>query len=190
MELADLLRHLGNTLDGQGIPYVVTGSIAAIAHGEPRFTNDIDVVVWLDESQVRPFCAAFPAPHFFCSVEAAEKAARDHFMFNILHPASGLKVDVMVASDSDFNRSRRSRGVRLPAAADFEMTFATAEDVIVKKLDFFREGGSEKHLRDIVGILKVQGDGIDGAYLAEWIKRLGLHAQWRLIEERLASGSR
>ncbi len=189
MEPAELLRHLDRTFDHLRISYLVTGSIASIAHGEPRFTNDIDVVVRLGESQVPALCAAFPPPEYFCSIEAARKAARDHFTFNIIHPASGLKVDVMVASDSEFDRSRFARGVRLPALPDLEITFASAEDVIVKKLEFFREGGSDKHLRDIVGILKVQGNRIDHVYLTDWIGRLGLQAEWRLIEERLASGS-
>lgn len=185
MEPSDLLKHLGATLDRLRIPYLVTGSMASIAYGEPRFTNDIDVVVVLSAAQVPAFCAAFPAPDYFCSSEAAAQAVRDHFQFNILHPASGLKVDVIVASDSDFDRSRLSRGVRLPAGSDFETTFAAPEDVILKKLEYFREGGSEKHLRDIVGILKVQAERIDRAYLADWIARLGLEAEWALIEQRL-----
>lgn len=189
MEPAELLRHLGGTLERLRIPYLITGSMASTAHGEPRFTNDIDVVVSLSETEVRAFCEAFPPPDYFCSIEAARKAARDHFTFNIIHPASGLKVDVIIAGPSDFDRSRLSRGVRLPAGADFEVTFASAEDVIIKKLEFFREGGSEKHLRDIAGIFKVQGARIDRRYLADWIGRLGLDAEWRLIEERLKSAS-
>jgi hypothetical protein len=71
----------------------------------------------------------------------------------------------------------------------FEATFSAPEDVIVKKLDCFREGGSEKHLRDIVGVLKVQGERIDRAWLTDWIGRLGLQAEWALIEERLGGSS-
>jgi hypothetical protein len=189
MAPVDLLRRLSETLDRLEIPYLITGSIASTAHGEPRFTNDIDVAVRLNESQVRAFCASFPPPEYFCSAEAAEKAVRDRFTFNIIHPASGLKVDVIVASDSEFDRSRFARGVRLPAGPDFETTFASPEDVVLKKLEFFREGGSEKHLRDVVGILKVQGEAIDREYLADWVGRLGLEAEWRLIEDRLTWGA-
>jgi hypothetical protein len=60
--------------------------------------------------------------------------------------------------------------------------------VILKKLQYFREGGSEKHLRDVVGVLKVQADRIERAYLMDWITRLGLEAEWLLIEARLSSG--
>lgn len=185
MEPSDLLKHVATTLDGLGIPYLVTGSVATIAYGEPRFTNDLDVVVALGTELVAAFCAAFPAPDFYCSKEAAELAVRQRFQFNILHPASGLKVDVMVATDSEFDRSRLSRGVRLLAGVGFDATFAAPEDVILKKLEYFREGGSEKHLRDIVGVLKVQADRIDRVYLAAWVNRLGLQAEWQLIEGRL-----
>ena len=185
MEQSDLLKYVTTTLERLGIAYLVTGSMATIVYGEPRFTADIDVVVVMNLSQVPAFCAAFPAPDFFCSAAAVEQAVKDRFQFNILHPASGLKADVIVATNSEFDRSRLARGVRLAARADFEVIFAAPEDVIIKKLQYFREGGSEKHLRDIIGVLKVQADRIDRAYLADWVARLGLQAEWRLIEDRL-----
>jgi hypothetical protein len=185
MEQSELLKYVSMTLERLGIPYLVTGSTATIAYGEPRFTNDLDVVVAMNPSQVPAFCAAFAAPKFYCSAQAVEQAVRDRFQFNILQPASGLKVDVILATDSEFDRSRLARGVRLIAAADVEVTFASPEDVIIKKLQYFHEGGSEKHLRDIVGVLKVQGERIDRTYLADWIARLSLQTEWQLIEERL-----
>ena len=63
--------------------------------------------------------------------------------------------------------------------------FASPEDVILKKLAYFQQGGSEKHLRDSVGILKVQADATDAAYLAEWVARLGVAAEWQLVQSRL-----
>ena len=68
---------------------------------------------------------------------------------------------------------------------DREIPFAAPEDVILKKLEYFREGGSEKHLRDCVGILKVQAGQTDDAYLAHWVTRLGLDAEWRLVTDRI-----
>jgi hypothetical protein len=185
MEPSDLLEYLGQTFDTLGIPYLITGSMATISYGEPRFTNDIDVVVRLTRAQVQAVCAAFPSPEYYCSAEAAEQAVSEHSQFNILHPRSGLKIDVIIATDSAFDRSRLARGVRLPAGANFEATFASPEDVILKKLEYFRLGGSEKHLRDIVGVVKVRADRLDRAYLADWITRLGLGAEWKLIEDRL-----
>ncbi|MGF1583051.1 MAG: nucleotidyl transferase AbiEii/AbiGii toxin family protein [Gemmataceae bacterium] len=185
MEQSELLKHLASTLDQMGVPYLVTGSMASIAYGEPRFTNDIDVVVALPVDKVPALCAAFPAPDYHCSEDSALKAVRDGFQFNILSPASGLKIDVIVATDSEFDRSRLARGVRLPTGEDFEVTFASAEDLIVKKLLYFQEGGSEKHLRDIVGVLEVQGKNIDSEYLNDWITKFGLESEWQLIQDRM-----
>ena len=157
MEQADLLKKLVKALEGLGIPYLLTGSMASSVFGEPRYTHDIDVVVDITLAQVISLCAAFPDPEYYCSTEAAKQAVRDRFQFNILHTTSGLKVDVIVASKSDFDRSRLSRGIRLPAGQDFDAIFGSPEDIIVKKLEYYRDGGSEKHLRDIVGVLTVQG---------------------------------
>src|SRR5436309_2263540 len=128
MEQSDLLKHLVNTLERLGVPYLLTGSMATIAYGEPRFTNDIDVVVAMTPAHVPAFCAAFPAPEYFCSPEAATQAVQQRFQFNVLHPASGLKVDVMVATDSEFDRCRLARGIRLAGGPEFEATFAAPED--------------------------------------------------------------
>jgi hypothetical protein len=185
MEQSDLLKVLVTTLDRLRISYLLTGSLASSAFGEPRFTHDIDVVVRLTLPQVPGLCAAFPDPDYYCDLAAAEHAVRQRFQFNILHPASGQKVDVIVATASEFDNSRLARGIRMPAGPDFEATFSAPEDVIIKKLEFFREGGSDKHVRDIIGMLKVQGERIDRVYLAGWIARLGLTAEWALVEERL-----
>src|SRR3954463_9300151 len=74
--------------------------------------------------------------------------------FNITPPTSGLKVDMMVPAESPFNRSRFARAKAVRPSPDFDAIFSSAEDVILKKMEAYREGGSEKHLRDITGVLK------------------------------------
>lgn len=184
MEPSDLLSFLSKKLDELGISYLVTGSMATIAYGEPRFTNDIDVVVSLRPEDVTRFCDSFPAPDFYLSQNAVTEAVRDRRQFNIIHPASGLKVDVIIPKDDDFERSRQQRGVRLPIGDGVEVMFASAEDVIVRKMQYFRKGGSEKHLRDIASVLKIQGDRIDRKYIAGWADRLALREVWDLILTR------
>lgn len=184
MEPSELLAHLVQALERLGIPYLVTGANATIAYGEPRFTNDIDVVVDLRLDQVPPLCAAFPAPEFYVSQPAADTAVRRRHQFNIIHPASGLKIDVIVASDSLFDRSRLRRGRRLSVSADLQVWFGSPEDVILKKLEYYREGGSEKHLRDIAGVLKVQGPRVDRQYIAKWAEKLGVLDLWQMVAER------
>lgn len=181
MEPSDLLTLLSRKLDELGIGYLVTGSMATIAYGEPRFTNDIDVVISLRPEDITRFCESFPMPEFYVSQDAVKDAVRDRRQFNIIHPASGLKVDGIIPKDDDFERSRQQRGVRLPIVEGVEVMFASAEDVIIRKMQYFQEGGSDKHLRDIAGVLKIQGDRIDRQYIAEWADRLAVRDVWELI---------
>lgn len=178
---AELLELLANTLEELRIPYLVTGSVATIAYGEPRFTNDIGVVVKMFSHQVPALCAAFPTDDFYISSDAVEDAIDRHSQFNILHPTSGLKIDVMVAEDTDFNHSRFSRAKILRVAPDREVSFASPEDVIIKKLAFFHDGGSDKHLRDIRGVLAVMGDDIDREYIERWANVFGLLQEWSAV---------
>ena len=188
MEPSELMRNVAAVCERLGIPYRVVGSMASSLYGEPRATNDIDMVLQLDASKVASFCSAFPPPDFYCSLDAAHDAVKARFQFNILHLASGLKVDIIIAGDSEFDRAQLTRGGPLRVDDTHHVSVASPEDVIIKKLEYFKLGGSEKHLRDIVGILKVQAEAIDRAYLAEWIAKLVLSAEWALVESRLPGG--
>jgi hypothetical protein len=183
---SDLFRRLTETFERLQIPYLVTGLMATIAYGEPRFTNDIDDVADLRPGHVDAFCAAFPEPEFYCPRDSITDAVRRKFPFNILQPASGFKIDVMIPADTEFDRARLSRAVRVQTPAGFEAWFASPEDVILKKLEYYREGGSEKHIRDILGVLKDRGDRVDRAYITEWATRLGLTTEWDLVTAQLS----
>jgi hypothetical protein len=187
LEQDELLRFTVAALERIGVAYLVTGSVATIFFGEPRFTNDLDVVVDLPADRVADFCAQFPPEDFYLDEEAVRRALRARGQFNIVHPRSGLKIDVMIPGDSAFDRSRFRRGVRVRPAADFTASFASPEDVIVKKMEFYRAGGSDKHLRDIAGVLRVSGDRIDRRYIEEWADRFGLTGIWAGIVERLGT---
>ena len=177
-----LLQTVIGKLEQLGLRYFVTGSVAAIYYGEPRFTNDIDIVVDLTEESIPRLVAAFPPGEFYLSEEALRGALNRRGMCNILHIPTSLKVDLIVADDSLFNRSRFERSLRVKAGENSEANFASAEDVIVKKMDFFRQGGSEKHLRDITGIIMVSGDQLDHGYIENWADQMGLETIWRTIK--------
>ena len=181
----ELLRHVVGVLESLKLRYFVTGSIASIYYGEPRLTNDIDVVVDLPEQIVPEFCAAFSGDEFYLSDEAAIRAIRKYGTFNILHPSSGLKIDVIVPEKTLFNHHRFQRTKRVQAADGLESSFSSAEDVIVMKMEFFRQGGSDKHLRDITGILKLSGDRLDTDYIENWADQMGLETIWRTLRSRV-----
>jgi hypothetical protein len=184
MVQSELLRRLVEALERLRLRYFVTGSTATIFFGEPRFTNDIDVVVDLPADRIPEFCAAFPAPDYYLSEETVRRAVSRRGQFNIIHPTGGLKIDIMIATDTPFNRSRFARAGRVRPETDFDAVFSSAEDVILKKMEAYREGGSEKHLRDITGVLKISGGHLDRTYIGEWAERLEVAEIWRDIQKR------
>jgi hypothetical protein len=181
MDPRDLLRKTLEAFDAVGIEYILVGSVASAVYGEPRLTLDIDVVAALTVEKLPRFLSSFPSPNFYVSAEAAADAIRSEKQFNIIHPSSGLKIDVIVKKPDDFDQSRFARKRSLPVFPDRSADFASPEDVIIKKMEYYREGGSEKHLRDIRGILSVSGEGLDVSYVERWAARKGLTEIWRAI---------
>ena len=181
----DLLRKVTATFETLGIPYFITGGMASIVYGEPRYTSDIDVVADIPKTAISGFLVQFPVPEYYLSEQAVREAIATRFQFNILHPTSGLKVDVMIPSASEHDRLRMQRMVRLSIDSETNAWFASPEDVILKKLVYFQIGGSEKHLRDIASMILVMGEKIDRAYIETWASTLGVMAEWQLVCDRL-----
>jgi len=185
MELFELLQKIVEVFEHLHIPYLVTGSVAAMAYGEPRLTNDIDIVAAIEESHIIDLLKAFPSDDFYINEETAREAILHGGQFNIIHPVSGLKVDFIIKQDTPFDSSRFSRVRRIYPAETYQANFSAPEDVIIKKMEYYKEGGSEKHLRDIAGILKISGQMVDREYIVGWAGHLGLTEIWDAIERRL-----
>jgi hypothetical protein len=184
MAPSELMRKFVDVLEDREIPYFVTGSMASITYGDPRFTNDIDAVVQLPVDQVDAFCAAFSAPEYYCSRDAILLAIQQRFQFNVIHLKSGFKIDVIIPADTEFSRSCFARRARVVASDGKAAWFGSPEDVILSKMLYFKEGESYKHVRDIVGILKVQAEKVDRTYIQEWAERLQLAEIWADIAVR------
>lgn len=181
----ELLRTIVATLERLQIPYLVTGSVAAMAYGEPRMTNDIDIVAGIKEEHIPGLLQAFPAVEYYVSDEMIREAIRHQGQFNIIHPSSGLKVDIIIRRNTLFDISRFRRARRIQPGENYEADFAAPEDVIIKKMEFYKAGGSEKHLRDITGILRISGEDVDMLYISDWAERLGLTEIWEAVKNRL-----
>jgi len=171
-------------LETLGIPYFVTGSVASLVYGEPRLTHDIDLVMTLRDADVSGLEAAFGAEEFYLppgEVMRVELRRRTHGHFNIIHHASGFKADIYLSGTSPLHAwafARRRRSGSDPGA----FWLAPPEYVIVRKLEYFREGGSEKHLRDIRSMLAALGDDqIDRLALAALIASQSLDSMWALV---------
>jgi hypothetical protein len=175
-------------LDDMGLKYMVTGSVASIIYGEPRLTHDIDLVLELPEKSITNLIAAFDEELFYCPASEsirieARREQRGHF--NIIHHQSGLKADIYLSGNHPLHQwaMGKRRQVSLgPSSA--KIWVAPPEYVIVRKLEFFFEGGSKKHIQDIRGILELSKDLVDFGTVEHWVEKMGLDEQWQLAKKR------
>lgn len=184
MEQSDLLRILCETFDRLGIEYLITGSQATIVYGEPRFTNDIDVVATLTRTNLSGFIDAFPPNAYYVSQEAARDAIDQSGTFNVLHPSSGLKIDVIIPGSSPYEVGRFDRARSIEVSPGFAAKFASPEDVIIKKLEFYKLGGSDKHIRDIAGVLRISGESVNRAFIERVAAHFALTDIWHIALQR------
>lgn len=182
----ELLQVIAGFFESHQIVYFVVGSMASIAYGENRFTNDIDIVADLQSRHVDSLCDFFRPPDYFIARHAVEDAIRKRFQFNIIHVTSGLKIDVMLPKATEYAALEQSRARRLSDPDGLSAWFAAPEDVILNKLIFFQLGGIEKHLRDIAGIIKVKQDELDLDYIHVWSEKLNVASEWGLVKQRIA----
>ncbi len=182
----ELMQKVADFCERESVPYRIVGSMASMAYGEPRFTNDIDVLVDLPVEKIEALCREFPSPDFFIAPHAVRQAILNRHQFNILHIPAGLKVDMILAADTEFDRRNLDTGQRLRCEGAYDALFASPENVILKKLVYYQEGGSEKHLRDIASMLAIQGEQIDQAYLDNWASELGVTEELHLIRQRIS----
>lgn len=186
MQQDELLRFVAVVLDRLRIRYALVGSFASGIWGETRFTQHIGVVVELTPDQSGPLCEAFPGADFYVSRAAVDQAIENRRPFNVIHPASGNKIDFMVTGDAPWQRGQLDRARTVQLAPDVAIRVASPADVIVGKLAYYAEGGSDKHLRDIRGILDVMGESVDTAYVGRQAVSLGVDGTWqRLLRETL-----
>ncbi len=189
MEQHELLLYVVRCFEKLKLPYFITGSMASIAYGEPRFTNDIDLVAVIKQVQVEAFKACFPETEFYLETNSIKKAIDHRHQFNIIHPASGLKVDVFISKGDDFDKNRFNRKKKLNVSESESANFASPEDIIIKKLEYYKEGRSEKHLRDIAGMLKISAELIELTYISSWAEKLGVSDIWDTIQKKLLPSS-
>jgi hypothetical protein len=183
-ELSSFFATVIQTLERLQIPYMVAGGFAAIFYGEPRLTIDIDIVADLKVSHLKPLVAAFPFPDYYLSEEAMRDSLRRRFPFNIIQTATAAKVDLIPLPDDVFSRvafSRRQRMVFNQAGA--EAYFISAEDIVLAKLFAFAQTGSDKHLRDVKGVLVTQWGQLNLELIRRAAKQRNLLPQFEQLLE-------
>lgn len=162
-------------LESLGVPYVIGGSLASTLYGMVRTTQDSDIVSEMRLEHVEPFVAALQN-EFYIDDEMIVESIQRNSSFNIIHRESMFKVDVFIPSPRPFLASQLARAKRQTFSIEEEISanFASPEDTILAKLEWYRIGGevSERQWRDILGILKTRAGELDLDYLHEWATAL------------------
>lgn len=176
-------------IESLGVPYVIGGSMASTAHGRIRTTLDVDIVADLQPAHVDVLVQAL-GEAFYVDANAARNAIQHRSSFNLIHLETMFKVDIFIPKDRPFDRQQLARREKQVIGTDpDQMAYvASAEDIILAKLEWYRLGGevSERHWRDIQGILEVSGNRLDQAYLRHWAAMLNISD---LLEQALAEAN-
>lgn len=178
MNQGEFFSFVIDILEELEIPYMITGSVASMAYGEPRMTLDMDVVIDFPARKAEAFCQKF-GDDFYKDLDSILEAVRQRGHFNIIHIPSGSKVDFYQMKDDALSRQMFNNRRQESFGEDKLAFFSRPEDVIINKLIFYKEGQSEKHLRDIRGMLLVSGDQFDLSYIDKETKELGLYSFWQ-----------
>lgn len=166
-------------LNAVGAPYMITGATAAIIYGQPRVTNDLDVVLALNDEHLPALVAAFPESEFYLPPESVIRTERARVLrghFNVIHHETGYKADIYLVGQDPLHAWAMALRRSIEWAAGTPLWVAPPEYVIVRKLEYFREGQSQKHPADIRAILATTA--VDRSSIARWLPRLGLEAVW------------
>jgi hypothetical protein len=185
MSALEVFRRITAALDQAGIPYMLTGSFASAYYGAPRSTQDIDLVIEATPAQLRAFVQSLPSGEYYANLTAALEAHKRQSLFNVIDLATGWKIDLIIRKSRGFSEEefRRRQQVTLQ---DLRLFVASAEDIVIAKLEWSKLAQSQRQIEDVAAIVRMRGESLDRSYLEKWILELGLKTEWN--DARRAAG--
>lgn len=165
----EVLKIVSERLEAAHIPFMLTGSFAMAYYGQPRMTRDLDLVVSLGEEDVHGIVAAF-SPDFYIDADDTRAAILTQRQFNLMHNATGIKVDLIVRKSAEYRKVEFARR-QLVVIGGVKTWIVSREDLILSKLVWTRDTKSELQRRDVKNLLD---ETMDREYLSHWADRLGV----------------
>ena len=169
LEELEVLKVVSERLEAAQLPFMLTGSFAMAYYGRPRMTRDLDIVVSLGEDDVTPLVAAL-SPDFYIDADSVRSAVVSERQFNLMHLATSIKVDLIVRKGSEYRQVEFARRQPIELAG-VKTWIVSREDLILSKLVWAKDSGSELQRRDVRTLLD---DSMDRAYVEHWAARLGV----------------
>lgn len=183
IEIEKIFLKVVEILNNLNISYLVTGAISVSYYGEPRSTNDIDIVSGMGLENVEKFVSAFDK-HFFIDERSISSAIQNRTFFQIIHKESLFKIDCWILKDDHFSREMFERRKKVKIF-DKDVYLPSPEDLIITKLEWFKKSNVDKHYLDALGILKVQDKKIDIEYIEKWCIKKNIINIWEKIKKEL-----
>jgi len=176
-DIVEIALEVVRVFESLGIEYYIGGSLASSAFGIARSTMDIDIAADIRQGQA-PILEERFQTHFYIDRDMIERAIREKSSFNIVHLETMFKIDIFVVSDEPYDKQAMVRRLRRALTEDgaHQADFSSPEDIILRKLLWYQSGGkiSDRQWDDVIGVMKVQGEGLDTGYLELWANRLGV----------------
>jgi len=178
--LFNVVKVFIDKLNSTDIDYMIVGSLGSIIYGEPRMTRDLDLVINIQSKDAKLISKLFPIKDFYCPPdEVIIQEVITKGQFSLIHHKTGFKVDLIVCKNNAHSIKEFERRKKIEIFEGLSAYVASPEDIIIKKLIYFKEGRSQKHIDDIKGMLA--NTEINNDYVNEWIVLLGLVKEWALI---------
>lgn len=184
MQALELLKVFIEPFENSQIPYFVTGSMASIFYGEPRLTHDIDIVVHLSQADFSKITLLFPLEQYYCPPEDVMKIENNrqpYGHFNLIHHKSGFKADIYTDANDELHHWAFNNKKRVEISPMLSLWIAPPEYVIIRKLEFYRQGSSDKHLSDIKKMLSQVEANLDQYFLQEQLELRKLADIWQSL---------
>jgi hypothetical protein len=183
IEQKKFLEKLILLLESAGIPYAVCGSLSSGLHGQPRATNDADIIIAPARDQLSNLLREFEKD-YYVSTEAAFEAMKLRSMFNVIDNDSGWKADLIFRNNDPYEVTKFNRRIKAKLMG-IELWILSPEDVILSKLNWAKMSSSDLQTRDAFGVLKLQWDNLDWPYLRHWAKELGIEDNLESVKKEV-----
>jgi len=180
----EILCNIVSLLNNNHIPYLLTGSFAVSYYGIPRATHDIDFLIEININNYFHLKKAIDSldKSYLVDIQQMEEAIKKSSQFNILNLDSGIKIDFWLAEENNFEVSKIKRGITV-ALFQQKINLISPEDLILTKLLWCKKIRSDRHIRDCIGIWKIQGENLDKKYLKIWVKRLNIEKYFQEMQK-------
>lgn len=183
MNPTEILLTVCEILNNLNIKYMLVGADAVNFYGRPRTTHDIDIKIAILPTDIDNIYTSF-LNDYYIDRTMIQDAVKYKSMFNIIHNESGLKIDFWILKDGEYEIQRFLRRIKV-LIFDKPVYISTAEDLIITKLDWYKESTSEKHYLDALGIYEVQYGKLDEKYIEDWVKIQSTYNLWQKIKNEV-----